>query len=58
MAEIMINCPKTNQPVPTGFSADQKSFESSDYKANSFQCPACGNVHTWDKKDAWVRSLS
>jgi endogenous inhibitor of DNA gyrase (YacG/DUF329 family) len=52
----MIKCPITGKAVPTGFGADQQSFESSSYSQNTFgPCPACGKMHTWDKKDAWLQ---
>lgn len=55
MAHIVIKCPNTGKPVPTGVDMDKKGFESAQLSGNSFQCPACGNMHTWDKKDAWVQ---
>jgi hypothetical protein len=55
MGMVMIMCPKTGRPVPTGFGMDKQSFKTADMSQNSFApCPACGGMHTWDKKDGWV----
>jgi hypothetical protein len=55
MARVMINCPDTGEPVPTGFDMNQQSFETSQMSGNSFgPCPACGQMHTWDKEDAYL----
>ena len=55
MGQIVIKCPVTGRLVPTGMGADKSSFEASSYEGNSFQCPECGNMHTWDKKDAQLQ---
>lgn len=57
MGMVMIMCPKTGRPVPTGFGMDKESFKNPTVvlSQNSFgPCPACGGMHTWDKKDGWV----
>lgn len=52
MPMLMIKCPKTQKPIPTGMAVgDKKSFENSDFSNNSTSCPACGGMHKWDKKD-------
>jgi hypothetical protein len=54
---VLILCPNTGTPVPTGFRMDPASFRTATMSANSFgPCPACGQIHTWDKKDAWVQN--
>ena len=52
MADVQIKCPVTGKWVSTGFDMDRISFEGSDLSNNSVGCPACGGMHTWDKKDA------
>lgn len=52
---VLIACPVTGEPVPTGFVMDPASFESATLVDNSFgPCPSCGRVHTWSKPDAWI----
>jgi endogenous inhibitor of DNA gyrase (YacG/DUF329 family) len=56
MAEVMIKCPETGKLVPTGFSMDKASFESSSLKNNTLSdCPACGKNHVWSKEDAVLK---
>ena len=56
MGMVMIKCPKTGKPVPTGFGMDKGSFESSTLTNNTVSpCPACGGKHTWSKKDGWLQ---
>lgn len=51
MAALMIRCPTTGKPVPTGMAADKESFKTMNYDNNSVQCPHCKQPHTWSKKD-------
>jgi endogenous inhibitor of DNA gyrase (YacG/DUF329 family) len=52
MANVVIKCPKTGKLVPTGMNMDEASFKSSSMTNNSFNCPACGETHTWNKDQA------
>ncbi len=53
MAQIVITCPKTGNPVPTGMDMDRESFESGTFVQLTLKnCPECGDDHTWDTKDA------
>jgi predicted RNA-binding Zn-ribbon protein involved in translation (DUF1610 family) len=54
MGAVKIKCPTTGKAVSTGIAMDRASFESSQMSDNKFKCPACGQMHAWDKKDAWV----
>jgi len=54
MPMIMITCPNTKQPVPTGIGADEESFRTMTLDNNFVQCSACGQLHTWSKKDAFL----
>ena len=56
MPRIMITCPNTGKPIFTGMSMDRYSFEQ-DNKAFSdtgASCPECGEVHPWQKQDAYL----
>jgi hypothetical protein len=49
---IMINCPATGRGVSTGIevcATDQLPIVTA-----RMICPACGRVHEWTKKEAWL----
>lgn len=56
MADVMIRCPKTGAAVPTGIGMDWESFKFVTMEGNQVGCPSCGQMHTWDKKDAFPDS--
>src|SRR5258708_34245271 len=52
MGVIMINCPATGHGVSTGIevcATDQLPVVTA-----KMVCPACGRVHEWTKKEAWL----
>ena len=52
MGIIMINCPATGRGVSTGIevcATDQLPIVTA-----RMICPACGRVHEWTKKEAWL----
>jgi hypothetical protein len=53
---IMIKCPVTGNPVPTGMAMDKISFESptNTIENNTVHCPHYGQSHKWGKKAAWL----
>jgi hypothetical protein len=57
MGHILIKCPKTDETVATGIAMDKRSFpdKRNVMKGIKFRCPACNEMHAWDKKDAWVQ---
>lgn len=55
MADIVIKCPATGETVATGKTAEPQEFEAADLGMNTFECAACGEVHTWNKQDASLR---
>lgn len=57
MARIMIKCPKTGKPVPTGVVMDAASFATASLTGNRVKCPHCPETHRWDKKDAWLEEV-
>lgn len=54
MAMVMIKCPVKNIPVPTGMGMDKQTFDSMQMSGNTFKCPACGQMHTWSKGQAFL----
>lgn len=56
MGMVMIKCPVTGKPVPTGFGMDRATFDNptNQFTNNNVGCPHCGQTHTWSKPDAWV----
>jgi hypothetical protein len=54
MAKIMITCPVTKGPVSTGLELPRDFFETVNIKDTTTKCPACGKVHVWSKKDAFL----
>jgi hypothetical protein len=55
MPDLMIRCPKTQEPMPTGILMNRQSLENSKLANNvSGPCPHCGELHTWNLEDAWL----
>jgi hypothetical protein len=52
--EILILCPQTSAPITTGLKIDWVVFKSLPPVAVPMRCPACGLVHRWKPRDAWV----
>ena len=50
----MIRCPQTGKPLPTGMAFTEANFKAITLSSNSVLCPHCGQMHVWDKKDAWL----
>ena len=50
--QVVIDCPKTKQRVYTGLAHDDAAFASATLEESAIQCPHCGEVHRWSKKDA------
>lgn len=53
MPMLMIRCPATGAPVPTGIELDEASFKSSELQGSTVSCVLCGKAHRWEKKDAF-----
>lgn len=58
MGTIVIRCPKTGKVVPVGFEAVREMFHASENALSATHCPACGEIHRWQKRDAWVEPIS
>ncbi len=39
----------------TGLQLPRELFETITIKETTMKCPACGKVHVWTKKDAFLR---
>jgi hypothetical protein len=50
----MIRCPIVGTAVPTGLTTETIKFESLSGVTVPLQCPACGKLHKWEHRDAWV----
>jgi hypothetical protein len=56
MPDILIKCRETGRAVPTGLSTEKVDFGSLNGIQFSMVCPACGKIHRWKHRDAWVES--
>lgn len=56
MARVTINCPKTGQPVSTGHIMNQNQLDASTARF-AFRCTECGEIHHFQRSDAWLREL-
>jgi hypothetical protein len=56
MPDILVNCPSTGKPIDTGIALSKELFETATLQGNTVQCPHCRQVHTWDKKDAYLKA--
>jgi hypothetical protein len=57
MANVMIRCPQTGTPVPTGIAMDFEGFKRMNMQDNVLgHCPACGADHLWQGEDAFPDS--
>jgi hypothetical protein len=52
MGVLMIQCPKTGREVSTGI--EMLDVEQLPAVTATTVCPACGRIHAWSKKDAWL----
>lgn len=57
MADVMIKCPETGNPVPTQMDMGFETFAQLDMKDNVLgDCSECGGTHVWQKSDAFPDS--
>ena len=54
MATVMIRCPRTNRAVSTQIDTELVVFERLPEVAARLHCPACGEVHVWTAREAWL----
>jgi endogenous inhibitor of DNA gyrase (YacG/DUF329 family) len=53
-AMVVIKCPETDEEVPIGVLMDLHTFACLPTQSVELSCPACGQVHAWSKKDAYL----
>jgi hypothetical protein len=54
MAKVMILCPATQRPIPTGIEADPSEFQRSPVFFAATRCGFCNEDHRWFAREAWV----
>ena len=58
MPRIMITCPKTGKPIHVINVAKRSKFETGMFTNMRIECPECGQMHTWNKSDAYLEGDS
>jgi hypothetical protein len=53
MPRILTKCPQTARTVPTVLRMRETAFEALS-GSHAFRCPACNDIHHWEKTDAWL----
>ena len=48
---LLVRCPSTSKLTDTGRTIEEKRWQKATVKTQKFNCPHCGNLHTWTKKD-------
>jgi hypothetical protein len=51
---ILIRCRETGNAVSTGLTTEKVNFASLAGIQFSVVCSACGKIHRWKQRDAWV----
>jgi hypothetical protein len=51
MDDVMLTCPETGELVWTGHEATPERFDLLVLEDEQLDCPACGGVHTYSKRD-------
>jgi hypothetical protein len=54
VADIVVQCPRTGMPVPTGLKTEMVFLRSLPRVAIPLRCPACGQTHKWQPHEAWI----
>jgi len=54
MLSVMVICSVTRQAAYTGIETDELSFAEMPEVLCRSSCSACGNVHLWTKRKAWL----
>ena len=54
MGTLMIRCPRTDRAVSTEIDTEASVHERLPEVASRLICPACGEVHVWTAKEAWL----
>ena len=54
MKAVLFRCPKQQIAVPTGRFTTEQSFRLLSLGGMIANCPACGDGHRWEPRDAWL----
>ncbi len=54
MATVMIRCPRTDRAVSTQIDTEASILARLPEVATRLRCLACGEVHVWTARDAWL----
>lgn len=54
MPMVLITCPRTRQPVPTGIVLDTQAFIWANLRQQRTHCTHCNRIHRWSKEDAYL----
>ena len=55
MPRVLIRCPATKRPVPTGLEMDTAAF-AAELGDRFVSCPHCQQTHLWTKAMAWLEA--
>jgi uncharacterized C2H2 Zn-finger protein len=53
----MMKCPRTERVVPTVLRMREPAFAAL-ASSHAFRCPACQEIHHWQKQDAWLETAT
>src|SRR5689334_22837246 len=54
MPMVLITCPRTREPVPTGIVLDTQAFIWASLREQRTHCARCDRNHRWSKEDAYL----
>lgn len=54
MGTVMIRCPRTDRAVSTEIETEEQDFKRLPDVPSRLSCPACGEIHIWTRRDAWL----
>ena len=57
MGMVMVKCPQTGRPIPTGIETNHESFQRCTVFFARTRCPICCTEHAWFAREAWVDEL-
>jgi hypothetical protein len=52
--QVVIRCPVTGRAIPTGLTADPRTWNDRPIGLNRVSCPECKQIHAWNKNDAYL----
>jgi len=57
VSDIVIRCPQTKRPVPTGLTTDMVVLETLPNVRVPLRCRVCGQIHRWTPNDVWAAAI-